>query len=306
MLDDRVIYRNGKFVAWNEANVHIFSQSFGRGSAIFEVMGFHKTRIGRAVFRLDKYIQRLFRSARLLQMNLPLSEEDLQKAVLETVGQNDLEQGTIKIFAYYSQMTPKILPSQEILDLSILVFDPLLDMGISEVPFEEGTTACISPWRKLDPQTVPVEAKVAANYLSGMVARVEARNRGFEFAVLLDSKDYLAEGSTESVFLVKNNVLMTPALGSVLRSITRETILQTAKVIGVETFEGRLHSESLYEAEEIFFSSTGGKVQPVRKIEERALDGTPGPLTRKVDNLMGEIVSGREERFKDWLFPVIQ
>jgi branched-chain amino acid aminotransferase len=304
MLRDRVIYRNGEFAAWNEANVHILSQSFGRGSAIFEVMGFHETQMGRAVFRLDKYIQRLFRSAQLLHMKLPLSEEALKEAVLATVGRNDVEQGIIKIFAYYSQITPKILPTQEILDLSILVFDPLRDMAIPEAPFEEGTTACISPWRKLDPQTVPVEAKVTANYLSGMVARVEARNQGFDFAILLDTKDYIAEGSTESVFLVKDNVLMTPALGTVLRSITRETILQAAGVIGVETYEGRIHSDSLHEAEEIFLSSTGGKVQPVRKIEERVLEGTPGPLTRKVDDLMNEIVSGREEQFKDWLFPV--
>ncbi len=304
MLDDRVIYRNGEFVAWNEATVHIMSQSFGRGSAIFEVIGFHKTETGRAVFRLDKYIQRLFRSARLLDMELPMSGDALLEAVLATVERNDLDQGIIKVFAYYPQITPKILPPQQTLDLSILVFDPFQDMAIPEVPFEEATTACISPWRKLDPQTVPVEAKVAANYLNGMVARLEAKKRGFDYAIMLDTKDFVAEGSTESVFLVKDGLLMTPSLGSVLRSITRETILEAAAVIGVETFEGRIHSDRLPEAEEMFLSSTGGKVQPVRRIEERVLEGTPGPLTRKVANLMNEIVGGREERFKDWLFPV--
>jgi branched-chain amino acid aminotransferase len=304
MLDDKVVFRNGEFVAWNEANVHIMSHSFGRGTAIFEVIGFHKNRNGRAVFRLDKYIQRFFRSARLLDMELALSEDALQQAVLDTVRRNPLEQGIIKMFGYYSQISYKILPPGQRLDVSILVFDPVQDLEIPPFVFEEGTTICISRWRKLDPQTVPVEAKVAANYLNGMMARLEAKNRGFEYAVMLDAEGYIAEGSTESVFLVKDNVLMTPALGPVLRSITRATIIRTAEVIGVKTYEGKIPSARLEEADEIFVSSTGGKVQPVRKIENRVLDGTPGPWTRKVADFMGEIVAGREERFKHWLFPI--
>lgn len=305
MLDDRVVFRNGEFIAWNEANVHIMSHSFGRGSAIFEVIGFHKTRNGRAVFRLDKHIQRFFRSARLLDMEPPISEDALHQAVLATIEQNHLEQGIIKVFGYYSQTAYKILPPRKRLDLSILVFDPAQDMEIPPFSFDEATTVCISRWRKLDPQTVPVEAKVAANYLNGMLARVEAKNRGFDYAIMLDAQDFIAEGSTESVFLVKDDLLMTPSLGSVLRSITRETIIQTAGVIGIETFEGRIHSDLLHQVDEMFFSSTWGKVQPVWKIEGRVLKGTPGPLTRKVSDFMNEIVAGREERFKDWLFPVV-
>ena len=304
MLEDRVVFRNGEFIAWNEANVHIMSHSFGRGTAIFEVIGFHNTRNGRAVFRLDKHVQRFFRSARLLDMEPPLSEDALHQAVLATVERNALEQGVIKIFGYYSQPSYKILPPRQKLDVSILVFDPVQDMEIPPFAFEEGTTLCISRWRKLDPQTVPVEAKVAANYLNGMMARIEARNRGFDYAVMLDAQGFVAEGSTESVFLVKDDVLTTPSLGPVLRSITRETIIQTAERIGVETFEGDISSDRLHEADEIFLSSTAGKVQPVRKVEERLLKGTPGPCTRKVADFLNGIVAGREERFKDWLFPV--
>ena len=304
MLDDRVVFKNGEFVAWNEASVHIMSHSFGRGTAIFEVIGFHNTRNGRAVFRLDKYIRRFFRSARLLDMELPLSEEALQQAVLDTVERNPLKQGIIKMFGYYSQTSYKILPPRQRLDVSILVFDPVQDLGVPPFSFEEGTTVCISRWHKLDPQTVPVEAKVAANYLNGMMARIEARDRGYDYAVLLDAEGFIAEGSTESIFLVKGDELMTPALGPVLRSITRETIIQTAEVIGVKTVEGRIPSIRLDEADEIFFSSTGGKVQPVRKIEERVLAGTPGPWTRKVADFLSEIVAGQDDRFKDWLFPV--
>ncbi len=304
MLDERVVFRNGEFVAWNEVTVHIMSHSFGRGSAIFEVLSFHEIPTGRVVFRLDKHIQRLFRSARLLHMELPMSEDALHQAVLDTVARNGLRQGFIKIFAYYPQIAAKILPPQSRSDLSILVFDPDQDMGIPKTPFEQGTTACISSWRKLDPQTVPVEAKVAANYLNGMVARLEASERGFEYVFMLDAEGFIAEGSTEAVFLVKNGALMTPLLGSVLRSITRESILEAAGEIGLEISERRLHSDRLNEADEIFFSSTGMRVQPVRRIEERVLELAPGPLTRKVANFLNKIVAGREERFKHWLFPV--
>jgi branched-chain amino acid aminotransferase len=303
MLDERVVFRNGEFVAWNEVTVHLMSHSFGRGSAIFEVLSFHDNPSGRVVFRLDKHIQRLFGSARMLHMALPMSEDALHQAVLETVARNGLRQGFIKIFAYYPQIAAKILPPEGEMDLSILVFDPVQDMGILKTPLEQGTTACISPWRKLDPQTVPVEAKVAANYLNGMVARLEAQQRGFESVIMLDRDGFIAEGSTESVFLVKDGNLMTPSLGSVLRSITRESVLEIAGVIGFEISKGKLHSDLLKEADEIFFSSTGIKVQPVKKIEERKLKGVPGPLTQKVADFFNEILEGREERFKHWLFP---
>jgi branched-chain amino acid aminotransferase len=304
MLDERVVFRNGEFVAWNEVTVHIMSHSFGRGSAIFEVLSFHEIPTGRVVFRLDKHIQRLFRSAKLLHMELPMSEEALHQAVLNTVARNGLREGFIKIFAYYPQIAAKILPPQGRLDLSIIVFDPVQDMGIPKTPFEQGTTACISSWRKLHPQTVPVEAKVAANYLNGMVARLEAQTRGFESVIMLDADGFITEGSTESVFLAKGGVLMTPSLGSVLRSITRESVLEVAGVIGLEISDGKFHPDHLDEADEIFFSSTGIKVQPVRRIGERVLEVSPGPFTKKIADFFNEIVGGREERFKYWLFPV--
>jgi branched-chain amino acid aminotransferase len=304
MLDERVAFRNGEFVPWDDLTVHIMSHSFGRGSAIFEVLSFHDMPTGLSVFRLDRHIQRLSRSAGLLHMELPMSEEVLHRTVLDTVARNGLRQGFIKIFAYYPQIAAKILPPQGRLDLSIVVFDPVQDMGIPKTPIEQGTTACVSSWRKLDPQTVPVEAKVAANYLNGMVARLEAQTRGFESVIMLDADGFIAEGSTESVFFAKDGVLMTPLLGSVLRSITRESVLEVAGVIGLEISEGKFDADHLEEADEIFFSSTGVKVQPVSRIGERVLEGTPGPLTKKVADFFNEIVEGREERFQHWLFPV--
>lgn len=304
MLEKRIVFLNGAFVPWDKATVHIMSHSFGRGSAIFEVLGLHKTKAGPAVFRLDRHIERLFKSAELLDMEIPISREKLREAVLDTIRQNMLTNGLIKIIGFYPQISFEIIPPQKRLDISIFAVDPAQDLEGLNFPVEEGTTICISKWRKLDPQTVPIEAKVAANYLNGMMARLEAKTRGFENVVMLDTQGFIAEGGTESIFLVKDNILMTPSLGTVLDSITRRSILSAAKTLGMETVEERLPPDLLLEASEIFLSGTPFKVLPVKRMEDRVIEGTPGPLTRRLSTLMDEIITGRDERFRQWFFPV--
>ena len=303
MLENHIVYINGEFVAWQQATVHIMSHSFGRGSAIFEVISFHTTDSGPVIFRLEEHIKRLFKTAELLDMKLPLSPAEFCAAAAGTVKRNQLNQGIIKIICYYSQFSIEVIPPPKPLDVSIFALDPAQDLseGFRKDP---STTAGISKWRKLDPQTVPVRAKAAANYLNGMVARIEAGKRGFERAIMLDTQGFIAEGGTESIFLVKDGQLMTPALGTVLAGISRMSILQAAEVNGLQTYEGRLEPELLYEAEEMFFSCSPLKVWPVRQFEDRMLPDVPGPVTQKVAALMDDIVSGKDARFKDWLYPV--
>lgn len=304
MLEDRIVFLNGDFIAWNQATVHIMSHSFGRGSAIFEVLSLHETNAGPAIFRLDKHIERLFKTAELLNMELPISKEALYEAVMATVKRNGISKGFIKIIGFYPQIAFEIIPPQKRLDISVFVVDPAQNFGGLDFPTKRGTTICISRWRKLDPQSVPIEAKVAANYLNGMMARSEAKMRGFENGIMLDTQGFIAEGGTESIFLVKDDRLMTPSLGTVLDSITRKSLLQAAKVIGIEAIEERLPSDLLFEANEIFLSGTPFKVLPVKRIEDQVIEGTPGPFTRKLSTLLDEIIAGRDERFKDWFFPV--
>jgi len=280
------------------------SHSFGRGSAIFEVISLHTTGSGPAIFRLQAHIERLFKSAELLDMELPLVREDLCEAVAGTVKRNNLQKGFIKMICFYPEFTVEILPPQKQLTVSIFALDPELDLGGIGLPFEKGTTVYVSNWRKLDPRTVPIEAKASANYLNGMVARREAKKNGFENAVMLDTQGYLAEGGTESAFLVKDNKLMTPATGTVLKSITRMSILEAAESAGIECFEGQLKPELLFEAEEIFLSCTPFKVLPVRQINDRKIENAPGPLTRKIAELLDDISSGNNDHFKDWLYMV--
>ena len=304
MLEDRTVYVNGEYIPWNQATIHLMSHSVGRGSAIYEVMSLHHTASGPAVFRLDAHTERFFTTADLLHMQLPLSPEEFQQAVKETVRRNGLEEGLIKPIAFYSQPAWGVIPVDPVLGLSIFAVNPLEDLGGPAFPSDEETTLGISRWRKLDPETVPVGAKVAAHYINGMMARREAMDRGFEFTLLLDTQGFLAEGSTESIFLVNDGILLTPSLGTILDSITRKSVLEAAPVLGLETREGRIPLEALYEAEEIFLSGTPMKVLPVKKVEDRMIEGTPGPVSRKLASLLQDIVTGQDERFRRWLFPV--
>lgn len=303
-LENRLVFVNGEFVPWDRVRVHLMCHSLGRGSAIFEVLSFHKTLGGPAVFRLDEHVSRLFRSARSLKMSLAISKEALREAVIDTVRRNGLEQGLIKIMGYYGRIAFDILPPEGDLDVAVVAVDPAGDLEGLHFPLDRGIALAVSPYRKLDPQSVPVEAKAAANYLNGMLSRLEARDRGFENAVMLDTQGFIGECATESIFLAKEGRLMTPILGTVLESITRKSLIQMAQHMGIETLEARLPSELLLEAEEVFVSGTPAKVLPVRKVEDREITPVPGPITARLMESFGEILAGEAGEYRDWLFPV--
>jgi branched-chain amino acid aminotransferase len=304
MIQERQVWLNGRFVPWREATVHMMCHSFARGSAIFEVISFHATPAGAAVFRLPDHVARLFRSAELLDLELPCDREALCRAVADTVRENQLTRGLIKVLGYYPQIALSIQPPQKRLDLAVFALDPDQDLSSPERPFAQGTTAGLARWRKLDPQTVPIEAKAAANYLNGMIARLGVQKRGFEEAIMLDTQGFIAEGATESVFLVKDGTLMTPSLGTVLDSITRRSILQAAPHLGLQSCEARLRPELLFEAEEIFFANTPSKVMPVRRLEDRELTAVPGPVELKLAAFFDKVTAGQEPHFQDWLYLV--
>jgi branched-chain amino acid aminotransferase len=304
MLNDRTVFLNGKFVEWEKATVHIMSHSLARGSAIFEVMSFHETEKGAAVFRLDEHITRLCRTAEILSMKLPFSKEAIQEAVLATVKTNHLSTGMVKLVCYYHDIAFDILSAQKTLDICIVVLDPALDLEEHSLSPSKGVSACICRWRKLHPETVPIEAKVAANYLNGMMAEQEAKQRGFDVGIMVDTEGFIAEGSIQSVFFVNDGVLATPPLGTILQGVTRKSILEAAERANIQTAEKRVKPETLMKADELLICSTTEKIVPIKKIEDRVIRGAPGPITKKLLTLFVEICVGKKPRFKKWLFPV--
>jgi branched-chain amino acid aminotransferase len=304
MAVERVVFVDGNWVPWDQATVHIMSHSFGRGSGIFEVLSFHETGGGSSVFRLDEHIDRLFRSARFLEMEIPATKNALSETVLEAVRRNELSSGSIKVMCYYSKCAFEILPPAGDPSIAVLVMDPERDLGAAPHEYDRGVTLCLSGWRKLDPATVPTEAKAAANYLNGMMASLEAVRRGYDRAVMKDRDEAVAESATSSLFIVKDGTLLTPSPGNILRSITRKSMIPLAEACGIEMVEARISTQICFEADEMFMSSTNSKILPVTRFEDRDLPGPKGPVTKKLWERLQVILSGNDPEFSDWLFPV--
>ncbi len=301
MFESLKVWRNGEIIAWNEATVHLLSHGFSRASAIFDVFGVHPTPEGVMAFRMDKHLERLYRSAELLGMEMGFSKEEIVSGVSRVIKENKIKRGLVKILAYYSEEA-----------LINLVLDSRLDVAIFGVGEFDGLgldnytpiTACFSRWRKIHPATVPVEAKACSNYLNGMLARREARQRGYDIGILVTTDGYVAEGSIESVFMVKDGTLHVPKLGNVLRSITRMSIIEAAEHLGIAVFERDITPAEFMQADEIFASHTGTKVQPVRKMEDRILKPVPGPVTLKLMEFMEDICKLKVKAFRSWMQPV--
>ena len=204
---------------------------------------------------------------------------------------------------YHGAVAISITPPDSALDVAVCALDIEKDLGGLAYPVEAGTTLGISTWRKLDPASVPVGAKAAANYLNGMLANSDVAARGFAEALLLDAKGEIAEGPTESIFLGIGAELHTPALGNILASITRDTLIKLAEYLDIPVRVGPIARERLFEADEIVLSSTPVKVLPVRRVEDRTLV-VPGPLTRRLQKAVGRLVRGEISEFRHWLTPV--
>jgi branched-chain amino acid aminotransferase len=300
MNNESKVWLNGNLIPWAEATVPLLSHGFSRGSAFFEVFGIHVGPEGPMAFRMDQHLKRLMGSAKLLEMELAYSAEEIIAAVKTTVAANNFGRGLIKMMAYWGE--------EAIINL---VLDSKLDLAVFNIPKSDelqldqtsAISACVSKWRKIHPETVPVAAKACSNYLNGYLVRKDANNRGFDVGIALDTDGFLAEGSIESVFIVKDGNLRTPPLGRILSSITRMSILEAVDKVGIHAQEGPISAEELSEADELFTCHTGIKVEPINRFENREFK-TPGPVTRQVMDLMNNIIEFKDKRFMDWFQPL--
>ena len=300
MNSDLRVWLNGEMIQRRDATVPILSHGFSRGSAIFDVLGVHPGPNGPMAFRLDDHLARLMKSAELLGMELAYSTEEIIEAIKATVKANGIGRGIIKILAYWGDEA-----------ITDLVLDARLDVAVFAIPESEelvldkqrSISACVARWRKLHPETVPVGAKACANYLNGYLARKDAVSRGFDIGILLGTDGFLAEGSTESVFIVKDGVLMTPPVGRILSSITRLSVLEAVPEIGIPVVERPITADELSAADEIFTVHTGTKVEAVSRFEDRQMEA-PGPVTDRVMKLINNIMQFNDERFMNWFQPL--
>jgi len=292
---------DGKFVNWEDANVHILTHTLHYGLGVFEGIRCYKCEDGRsAVFRLQEHTDRLFESAHIMQVQIPYSREDINKAIIETLKVNDLKEGYIRPLVYLSAGSMGIYPKDNPVKVAIAVWSWGAYLG--EKAIKEGIRVKISSFTRHHVNVGMTKAKVVGNYVNSILAKREVIAMGYDEALLLDTDGYISEGSGENIFMVKDGLLKTTPLTSVLRGITRDSVIRIAKDKGIPVLEGRFSRDELYTADEAFFTGTAAEITPIREVDNRKIgEGKPGPVTKIIQETFFNAVKGREKKYAMWL-----
>jgi branched-chain amino acid aminotransferase len=298
------IWFNGKLVPWEEATVHVLAHVIHYGSSVFEGMRCYKTRSGPAIFRLDDHLRRLLGSARIYRMPIPYTQEQLVEACEDAVASNDFEACYLRPVAYRGYGEMGVNPLKNPVEVAVAAWEWGSYLGAKAM--EEGVDVQVSSWTRIAPNTLPALAKTSANYANSQLIKMEALSNGFAEGIALDTQGYVSEGSGENLFLVRDGRLLTPRVGdSILPGITRISILQLARDLGIEHTEGRVPREALYLCDEAFFAGTAAEVTPIRSIDRIPVGpGRPGEVTRKLEAAFRAIVTGDDPDRHGWLHAV--
>ncbi len=295
------IWHNGELIPWDKAQIHVMSHVVHYGSSVFEGIRCYSQPNGAGVFRLPEHMQRLIDSAKIYRMPLGYTAEELSTAVVDVIEANGVAPCYIRPIAFRGYGEIGVNPLRSPVDVYIANFP----WG-KYVPGNEGADVCISSWNRLAPNTMPALAKAGANYMNSQLIRMEAEINGYAEGIGLDVNGYLSEGSGENLFLVRGDVLYTtPLANSVLNGITRNSILQLAKHLGITVVEQALPREMLYICDEAFFTGTAAEVTHLRSVDRILVgDGTMGPITTALHKAFFDIVNGYAPDRYNWLTPV--
>jgi branched-chain amino acid aminotransferase len=298
--EGKKVWMDGKLVDFANAQVHVLNHSLHYGVGVFEGIRGYETPKGAAIFRLPDHVRRLVTSARIYHMPLPYTREEIERAILETQAANDYLPSYIRPILYRGEPGLGVKNLKGRVSLAIAAIPAKKYLGDSS---ETGVRAKISPFRKPQTDAIPSFAKSDGNYNNSYLAGVDAAKDGYEEAILLDHNGYVAEGTGENVFLVRDGIVYTPGMESgILLGITRDTVIHIARDLGYSVIEKSLSMNELLTADEAFFSGTYAEVAPVREISHYQVgDGKPGPITRDIMDVFAKAVHGQEPKYADWL-----
>jgi branched-chain amino acid aminotransferase len=297
---DGVIWFDGEMVDWREAKVHVLTHTLHYGMGVFEGVRAYKAEQGTAIFRLQAHTDRLFESADIMNMDIPFDKEMLNNAQLASVRENHLQSAYIRPMCFYGSEGMGLRAD----NLKVHVMVAAWEWGayLGQESLDNGIRVRKSTFIKNDSHPSMYLAKANGNYISSMLALDEAMSKGYDEALLLDSKGYVAEGSGENIFMIKDGVLYTPELTASLNGITRNTIMTLAKETGHDVVETTIKIEQLYDADEAFFTGTAAEVTPIREIDHNSIgNGSRGPITEKLQTMYFDLVHGRLDIHQDWL-----
>jgi branched-chain amino acid aminotransferase len=298
------IWRDGQFVSWADATIHVLSHVVHYGSSVFEGIRCYETPGGPAVFRLPDHLRRLHDSCKIYRIPLRHDVETLMQACLDTVAVNELRHCYLRPVVVRTGEQMGIYP----LDVPVETFVVAWRWGryLGDDALETGVDVCVSSWRRAAPDTYPTLAKAGGNYLNSQLSKMEARIDHYAEGIMLDSFGFVSEGSGENLFLVRDDVLYTsPVSAGILHGITRDSVVRLAGDLGVEVREQAIPREMLYIADELFLTGTAAELTPVRSVDRIQVgDGKPGSLTRAIQERYLGIAAGRLEDRHGWLTPV--
>jgi branched-chain amino acid aminotransferase len=298
------IWFNGKLVPWNDAKVHVLAHGLQYGTGVFEGMKSYPTADGPAIFRLDAHLERFYKSGELYDLIIPYSPATLAEASLDVVRANRLEASYLRPVAFFDAAT-----------LSVWTRECPVTVAIAAVPTakylanaDAGVRVTISPIRKFDNSAIPAWAKACGQYINSARAVNDAQRRGFDEAILLNSRGLVAEGSGENLFVVKNAAITTNDKDdSILMGVTRASVLEIARDLGIEARVAPISVEDLLGADELFFSGTAVEVTAIREVDGRTIgDGTAGAVTRRIQETFNQAVRGELPQYRKWLSFVTQ
>ena len=297
---DGVIWFDGEMVEWRDAKIHVLTHTLHYGMGVFEGLRAYKAENGTAIFRLQAHTDRLFESAKIMNMDIPFDKDTLNQAQLAAVRDNNLESAYIRPMCFYGSEGMGLRAD----NLKVHVMVAAWEWGayLGQEALENGIRIRKSTFVKNDSHPSMYLAKANGNYINSMLALDEALSKGYDEALLLDSKGNVAEGSGENIFMVKDGVLYTPTLVASLNGITRNTIITLAKEQGYDVVETTMKIEQLYDADEVFFTGSAAEVTPIREIDDSIIgNGSRGPITEKLQTMYFDLVHGRLEIHPDWL-----
>ncbi len=301
-MDDRdgLIWLDGEMVPWREAKVHVLTHTLHYGMGVFEGVRAYHTSEGAAIFRLRAHTDRLFNSAKIMRMAMPFSKEQIDEAQKAAVRENKLDSAYIRPMCFYGSEGMGLRADNLKVHCMVAAWEWGSYLGADKM--EKGLRIKTSSHTRHHVNIAMCKAKANGNYINSMLALREALDDGYDEALLLDVDGYVAEGSGENFFLIKDGVIYTPDLTSALDGITRRTLLRMANDLGIEVREKRITRDEVYIADEAFFSGTAAEVTPIRELDRRTIGaGTRGPITEKLQSLYFDIVHGRSEQYRDWL-----
>ncbi|HZT39397.1 MAG TPA: branched-chain amino acid transaminase [Bryobacteraceae bacterium] len=299
------IWHNGRLIDWNDAKIHVLAHVTSYGSSVFEGIRCYATPSGPAIFRAREHARRLLDSGKIYRMEIPYNIDQLVDAMVELVRANRMDSCYLRPIVLRGYGNVGVLPTK---DNPIETYIACWEWGkyLGDEALARGVDVCVSSWTRIAPNTLPALAKAGANYMNSQLIRMEAHINGYAEGIALDDAGYVSEGSGENIFVVRDGRITTPPLGaSVLPGITRDTVIQLARSLGIELVEAPVPREMLYIADEVFFTGTAAEITPIRSVDRIVIGkGERGPVAERLQREFFAIVEGKSADRFGWLTPV--